>query len=233
MVNRVKEVDPSELSINEKNPNKGTERGVSLVRSSFEEYGAGRPGLLDRNNIPIAGNHSLKAAIELGLPIVVVETYGETYIMSKRMDLDLESEVDSKARELAVMDNRSTIEGVEWDIAILQEMADNGDNLTTSFWPEELEELGIIMDRKLLPRGNFDEDENPQKQGDGHAENIAPGVVYYLGHHELHVGLPTKRGDVSVILKAWEDFTGEKISFSEDGSFDEFADFSSDGDDLL
>jgi hypothetical protein len=34
------------------------------------------------------------------------------------------------------------------------------------------------------------------------------------------------------MLKAWEDFTGEKVSFSEDGSFDEFADFS-DEDELL
>jgi hypothetical protein len=231
MVNRVKQVDHSEVETNLKNPNKGTERGSALVRRSIQDYGFGRPILLDKGHKTIAGNHTLEAAIELGLPITIVETYGDEIIAHVRKDLDLDSEDDSKARELAVMDNRATIEGTEWDIEVLQSMADSGDNLLSSFWPEELEELGVIMDRKKLTPVNFD-DEDPQKQGDYHAENIAPGVVYYLGNHELHVGYPTKRGDISVMLKAWEDFTGEKVSFSEDGSFDEFADFS-DEDELL
>lgn len=233
MVNRIKSVAHEEVSTNLSNPNKGTERGSALVRRSIQDYGFGRPILFDRNHKAIAGNHTLEAAIELGLPITLVETYGDEIIAHVRKDLDLDSEEDSKARELAVMDNRATIEGTEWDIEVLQAMADNGDNLLTSFWPEELEELGVIMDRKQLPRGNLG-DETPQKQGDTHAENIPPGVVYYLGHHELHVGLPTKRGDVSLMLKAWEDFTGEKVSFGEPGDpFDEFADFSVDEDGLL
>lgn len=224
MVNRVKSIEHAEVDINRKNPNKGTERGESMVRGSIQDNGFGRPVLLDANLVPIAGNHALQIAIELGLPITVVETYGDEIIAHVRKDLRLDSETDSRARELAVIDNRSTIEGVEWDIDVLQEMADSGDNLSKSFWPEELDELGVVMDRKLTGVNvGYDHDKLHGHTRDG---SSAPGMVYYLGGHELHVGHPTKSGDVAVMIEAWEVFTGEKATTS-DGTddFDEFANF--------
>ena len=61
-----------------KNANKGTERGRYMLEQSLREAGAGRSIVVDRDGIVLAGNKTLEAAEELGLPIVVVKTDGKT-----------------------------------------------------------------------------------------------------------------------------------------------------------
>lgn len=88
-----------------KNANKGTERGSGMLEHSLRTYGTGRSILIDKKGRIIAGNKTAEAAGALGLDkVVVVETDGRTLIAVQRMDLDLET--DTKAKELAIADNR-------------------------------------------------------------------------------------------------------------------------------
>jgi len=51
-----KTIKISDLTPDDKNFNKGSEFGNSLIEKSFRRFGAGRSILLDKNNRIIAGN---------------------------------------------------------------------------------------------------------------------------------------------------------------------------------
>ena len=56
-----------ELIQDDKNFNKGTEFGNSLIEKSFRKFGAGRSILIDKNNRIIAGNKSVENAMSIGI----------------------------------------------------------------------------------------------------------------------------------------------------------------------
>ena len=55
-----KHIKISELIPDDKNFNKGSQFGNSLIEKSFTKFGAGRSILLDKNNRIIAGTNLLK-----------------------------------------------------------------------------------------------------------------------------------------------------------------------------
>jgi sporulation protein YlmC with PRC-barrel domain len=128
-----------------KNFNKGTEYGNSLIEKSLRKFGAGRSILIDKNNRIIAGNKTIENAAAIGLEdLQIVESDGTKIIAVKRTDIDL----DSKAgRELALADNATAKANIDWDTG----------NLVDSFEIEEIKEWGI--------EGNWDvtDDFNEEK----------------------------------------------------------------------
>lgn len=115
------------------NANKGTDRGRSMLRESLRKSKAGRSILVDKNNVVIAGNKTRSAAIAEGVEeAIVVETDGSKLVVVKRTDLDLET--DEAAKLLAVADNR-TSEFIDWDSAVLSDLADDID--LSGLWTEE------------------------------------------------------------------------------------------------
>lgn len=128
----------TDLVGDDKNANKGTERGRKAVRESLKRLGAGRSIVVDRNGRIIAGNKTAEAAKAEGLEnIVTVETDGSQLVAVVRTDLDLD---DAKARELAIADNRTSEIGLEWDGPVLKELSAELD-LQPYFSDEELKEL--------------------------------------------------------------------------------------------
>jgi hypothetical protein len=114
------------LIIDERNANKGTERGRAALLKSLREYGAGRAILADANGNIIAGNKTYTAARLLELGIQVVHSDGQELVVVQRDDLDLET--DPEARLLAFADNRVGELDLSWDAAIIaQELADGLD----------------------------------------------------------------------------------------------------------
>src|SRR6185312_11854540 len=93
-----------DLTPDDRNANRGTERGRAMLEESLRKYGAGRPVLADRNGKLIAGNKTVEEAAALGFEIEVVRTKGDKLIVHQREDLDLETDVN--ARILAYADNR-------------------------------------------------------------------------------------------------------------------------------
>lgn len=106
----------SELIPDDKNFNKGSEFGGSLISKSLQKFGAGRSILLDKNNRIIAGNKTVENAGAVGIENVqVVETDGKTIIAVKRTDIDLDT---PEGRELALADNATAKANIVFDAEV-------------------------------------------------------------------------------------------------------------------
>ena len=82
----------SELVLDDRNANRGTERGRKLLQNSLEKLGAGRSVLLDREGRVIAGNKTIEKARQVGFKqVAVIETDGKTLVAVQRRDLDLKN----------------------------------------------------------------------------------------------------------------------------------------------
>jgi hypothetical protein len=114
------------------NRNRSSGRGRRAVKDSLETFGAGRSILLDRNNVCIAGNQALNAALELGFDdVLVVEATGKQLVAVKRTDLDL-TEKNGRARALSISDNRCSELGWSPDLQLLAEDLRSGLTLPDS-----------------------------------------------------------------------------------------------------
>ena len=109
----IKEAKLSDLLFDDKNFNKHTEYGMSLIEKSIRNNGAGRSILIDKNNRIIAGNGVTEVAGQIGLEDVqIVETDGSKIIAVKRTDIDLDSK---QGREMALADNATASVDLAWD----------------------------------------------------------------------------------------------------------------------
>lgn len=140
-----------DLKFDDKNFNKHTEFGMSLLEKSLRENGAGRSILLDKDNNIIAGNGIVEAAGQIGLEKVkIVEATGDEIIAVKRTDVSINSH---KGRSMALADNATASADLEWD---KDAIADEFDEDEAKGWGvdldwndvEEDEELGV--EKKLL-----------------------------------------------------------------------------------
>jgi DNA modification methylase len=108
----------SDLIPDDKNFNKGSEFGNSLIEKSFRKFGAGRSILLDKNNRIIAGNKSVENAASIGMEDVqIVESDGKRIIAVKRTDIDLDS---PEGREMALADNASAKANIVMDAELIE-----------------------------------------------------------------------------------------------------------------
>lgn len=123
----------NDLKFDDKNFNKHTEFGMSLLEKSLRENGAGRSILIDKDNNIIAGNGIIEAAGQIGLDKVkVIETTGDEIVAVKRTDISLNSK---KGRKMAFADNATASADLKWD----------EDNLLSEFSNEELNDYGVKL----------------------------------------------------------------------------------------
>ena len=128
----------SELVQDNRNLNKGTEKGKELIGKSLRLFGAGRSVLIDKNNRIIAGNKTHENAVELGMDdVIVVETDGSKLVAVKRTDIDLDTK---KGREMALADNATVKVDLEWDAEEL--------NAITEDFDIDSEEWGVSEEEK-------------------------------------------------------------------------------------
>ena len=108
----------TDLVFDDKNFNKGSEFGNGLMEKSFQKFAAGRGVLVDKNNRLIAGNKSTEKFGENGgKKIVIVETTGDTLVVTKRTDIDLDSE---QGREMALADNATAKANIVFDAELVE-----------------------------------------------------------------------------------------------------------------
>jgi hypothetical protein len=133
-------VDVTDLVFDDMNPNRGTQRGMSMLEESLRTYGAGRSILLDKDNRIMAGNKTAEVAHDIGIDRVrVVETDGTELVAFRRVDLDLNE--DPRARELGVADNRVGQVNMDWEPEILAALQDRGVKLEGLWLDHELDKL--------------------------------------------------------------------------------------------
>ena len=120
---KIKEAKLNDLIQDDRNLNKGTERGQQLIEKSLREFGAGRSVLIDKNNRIIAGNKTHENAQLAGLDdVIIVETDGTKLVAVKRTDVDLDTK---KGREMALADNATVKVDLQWDTEELNAVAED------------------------------------------------------------------------------------------------------------
>jgi len=124
------------------NANTGTDRGREAVGESVARYKAGRSVVTDHEGRLIAGDKTFTEWVKRYGPdsIQVVETDGSKLLVHQRVDLDLESEEDLRARGLAFADNRSAELGLRWDPKQLA-FGTKGQDVEFLWGEEELERI--------------------------------------------------------------------------------------------
>jgi DNA modification methylase len=178
-----------ELAPDPKNANRGTDRGRAALAQSLRAYGPGRAVLIDRHGRIIAGNKTVEQAKRLGLPLRVVKTDGQHLIAVQRDDLDLAT--DPRAQGLAIADNRVGELDLEWDVAMLRQLHNDGLDLSAFWTPDEFAALfaeptsGLTDENAVVAPGPTD---------------IARGELFVLGRHRLLCGDATSAGDVARVL---------------------------------
>ncbi|HXG94126.1 MAG TPA: hypothetical protein VNN73_17415 [Blastocatellia bacterium] len=129
----------TDLRFDERNANRGTERGMAMLDHSLRKFGAGRSVLADKNLKLIAGNKTVETASQDGFDeIIVVPTDGRQLVVVQRTDLDMDA--DPRARELAIADNRVAELNLDFDADVLEELGAEID-LDQFFFRNELEAL--------------------------------------------------------------------------------------------
>lgn len=174
-----------DLKFDDKNFNKHTEYGMSLLEKSLRENGAGRSILLDKDNNIIAGNGVVEAAGQIGLEKVkIVEAKGDEIIAVKRTDISLDSH---KGREMALADNATAAVDLDWD----------DEAIKSEFTEEETKGWGVDLDWKDVEE--ITEDEAPEVNDIEPADSEL-GKVYKLGEHRLMCGDSTDAGSVAILM---------------------------------
>lgn len=130
----------ADLKPDKRNANKGTARGRYMIEQSLRETGAGRSIVVDKDGQVIAGNKTLEAAADIGLPIEVVHADGTKLVVVQRDDLTL-GDPKGLARKMAYFDNRTTQVDLDFDAAVIAADLDAGLDLSGMFFEEELQEI--------------------------------------------------------------------------------------------
>jgi DNA modification methylase len=186
----------SDLTPDQANANKGTERGRYMVEASLTETGAGRSIVADKDGRIIAGNKTLEAWAGMGGAVKVVETDGHELVVVQRTDLDL-SDPKGKARKLAYYDNRAGQVGLEWDAEQLLADVNAGVDLAAMFKTDEIAELlaGVKGGAEADAEPQIDQAEELNKKW-----QVKPGDLWRIGAHRLLCGDSTKAADVARVM---------------------------------
>lgn len=184
----IKEAKLSDLVFDDKNFNKHTEYGMSLIEKSIRNNGAGRSILIDKNNRIIAGNGVTEIAGQIGLEDVqIVETDGTKIIAVKRTDIDLDSK---QGREMALADNATASVDLAWDADAIADVSAEFE-IDVSGWGVDVD---FETEQPTATEDDFDE------STDAITTRCNKGDVWLLGEHRLMCGDSTSADDVAKLM---------------------------------
>jgi hypothetical protein len=141
-----------ELRFDPKNARRHTPRNVGMIGESLQQTGAARSIVLANDDTIIAGNATVEAAAQAGFEeIIEIEVDGTQLVAVKRTDLDPTSE---RAVLAGLYDNR-TAEFAYWDSDRIEEIVNDGVDLSSLWYADELD--------KLLAQDDVDTDFAPEE----------------------------------------------------------------------
>lgn len=159
----------SDLKFDDKNFNKGSEKGNRLLEKSLREGGTGRSILIDKNGVIIAGNQTAAKAGELGIEdVIIVPTDGKSIVAVQRTDIDINTPEGAK---LKILDNtvskHNYVEDAEVMEAVCEEYELEPDEygMSTPFkmeMPSDDELIGEEKNKPPVMKITFDSPEQLQ-----------------------------------------------------------------------
>lgn len=187
---KLKDAKLKDLVFDNKNFNKHTEFGMSLIEKSLRNNGAGRSILIDKNNRIIAGNGVTEVAGQIGLDDVqIVETDGTKIIAVKRTDIDLDTK---QGREMALADNATGAADLQWDADAIADVESEFD-IDASAWGVDVD-FEDDAEQPTATEDDFDE------STDAITTRCKKGDVWLLGEHRLMCGDSTSAEDVARLM---------------------------------
>ena len=118
-----------QITEDKRNYRRHSEKNLSLIGKSLEDFGAGRSIVADSSGQVIGGNGTLREANKRGIPQRIIHTNGDELVVVVRDDIAPD---DPRRQKLAIMDN-STTDTSDFDLVMLQE----------DFSIPELDDMGI------------------------------------------------------------------------------------------
>lgn len=155
---KISVMDIADIGEDPLNPNKGTARGEAVTDFSVDTFKPARGIALDKDNMTMAGNKTVRSAKRAGVKkVIVVETDGEVLVATRRRDMDLDDPEDTRAREYSVADNRAGELGLAWDADNIAAAANEGADFSVLFYDDELARLTGDADMYWEEDENFGE----------------------------------------------------------------------------
>ena len=175
-------VDPSSLTFLAGNPRVGD---IQAIQRSIEEFGFIVPIVVNSDGVAIAGNHRLKAALELGLREVPVWR-------SEQFNDEL------RAQAFALADNR-TNDVASYNDHLLAEMLSDVlnsgiEDLVTASGFSDADLLDVLNRIENEDRSNLEEFEGPELAELPVEARSASGDVWKLGAHRVMCGSSERIG---------------------------------------
>lgn len=132
-----------DLTPDDRNMNKHTSYGMSLIEKSIRKHKFGRSILVDKNDRIIGGNGVTETAASIGATkTIVVETTGDELVVVKRTDVDLDSQ---QGREMALADNATAVADIEWDAEAVKDIEGEFD-INPEDWGVVMSDYNVNID---------------------------------------------------------------------------------------
>lgn len=131
----------TELQPQQKNANKHKEHGERLLRKSVQNYGLADGITVAANDEAISGSLRIETLADMmpDVKIQVVETYGDTLLVNKRMDIPTPD--TKQGRALSVASNQAAFTDYNPDGDILKEWANEDKDIRAMFADSEWAEV--------------------------------------------------------------------------------------------
>ena len=199
---KIYEADVTEFIDDPVNPNQGTEHGERLLDVSLEETGVGRGVVIDQNNVLVAGNKARAAAYRAGFKkAVVVEHDGDTLVVSKRTDFNLnDPDPNNPARVYSYLDNQTALESISFDPEVLKTFQEQGMSFDKIFQDWQIDE--ILEDGEEVDNSGADTEPQIDKADELRQEwQTELGQMWQLGKHRLVCGDCTDKAVVDRVME--------------------------------
>ena len=151
------------LKLDESNARLHNERNINVICNSLERFGQQKPIVIDGDNVVIAGNGTLEAALKLGwekIDVVQTELVGDearAYALADNRTNDLsEWHFNTLVDELGKLDD-SLIEDIGWNPDEIETLLTPPDDLGDKSDDEDFKEVspeGMNLDR-TCPKCGF------------------------------------------------------------------------------
>lgn len=139
--NKTEKGNIRQLIPDDKNFNKHSEYGMSLLEKSVGKFGMGRSILVDKNNRIIAGNGITETAGAAGIEDVrFIDTDGTEIIAVRRNDIDLDT---PEGREMALADNATNKANLHFDTEIMDIVLPELDINPADWGIKGVEDMGL------------------------------------------------------------------------------------------